>query len=99
MNDHVTQLLTVTGQYKTLKRLLEAKEREYNNIYAQVYLSERVSGMKTEEMRKNEMIRIMENEHGEFITELQNLRGDTREKYYMREALAIILGGKQHENS
>lgn len=99
MNDQATQLLTVTSQYTTLKRALEAKEREYNNIYAQLYLSERVSGMKTEEMRKNEMIRIMENEHGEFITELQNLRGDTREAYYKREALAIILGGKQNENN
>lgn len=94
MNDLQKLLLETSEAYTTMKKKLEYEERIYNGIYAGVYLQERITGMKTEEMRKNEMIRIMESEHKEMLDRLMNLKGDTRALYYRREALAIILGGK-----
>lgn len=96
MNDLQKQLLESTEKYTTLKKLLEQKQREYEFFYAGIYLQERILGMKTEEMRKQEMIRIMETENHDLLEALQELRGATREQYYKMEALTVVLSG--HNN-
>lgn len=90
------QLLQATRAYIDAKNKLEGIERQYNALYARLYLQENILGMKTEEMRKNEMIRIMEVEHSGLLNDLYDLRGKSREAYYMREALSIILSGGQN---
>jgi hypothetical protein len=94
MNDLQKELLRISDLYSALKNNLDKIEREYNLVYAKEYLQERILGLKTEEMRKNEMTLIMQMEHGELLDTLQTQRGDTREAYYKREALAIILSGQ-----
>ena len=96
MNDLQKELLETTQRYTNLKRQLEKTQREYEFFYAGIYLQERILGMKTEEMRKNEMIRIMETENHDLLEALQELRGATREQYYKMEALTVVLSG--HKN-
>lgn len=94
MNELQTELLKVADEYTKLKRQLEKTQREYDFFYAGIYLQERILGMKTEEMRKNEMIRTMELENHDLLEALQELKGATREKFYRMEALRTVLGGK-----
>ena len=92
MTELQEELKSIADKYVTCKRELDKIERKYNLIYARQYLQERITGLKTEEMRKNEMICIMENEHAELLNQLQEQRGITREYFYKMEALKIILG-------
>lgn len=94
MNELQIELLKVADEYTKYKRQLEKIQREYEFFYAGIYLQERILGMKTEEMRKQEMVRIMETENHDLLEALQDLKGATREKFYRMEALQTVLGGK-----
>ena len=85
------ELLDLTKGYIVAKNELEAVERQYKALYAKLYLQEKILGMKTEAMRENEMIAVLENEHKELLDNLQNARGKSREYYYRREALVICM--------
>jgi len=95
MDTQSDQLLKETEAYIISKNKLDILERRYNVLYATCYLQERILGFKTEEMRKQEMIRIMENEHQKALDELMELQGIVREHFYRMEALSIILGKKK----
>jgi hypothetical protein len=93
MNKLQQQLLDATKTYIDAKKNLEGIERQYNALYARLYLQEKILGMKTEEMRKNEMILIMENEYKAILDQLYDVRGKAREAYYWHEAIVILLNG------
>ena len=91
MNEQQKELLDLTKGYIVAKNELEAVERQYKALYAKLYLQEKILGMKTEAMRENEMIAVLENEHRELLDKLYNARGTSREYYYRREALVICM--------
>jgi hypothetical protein len=97
MNDLQKQLLEVTKRYTDTKKLLSAVERQYTALYARLYLDEKITSLKNEEIRKNTLVLKMENEHKDILDLLEDLRNKTREAYYLYGAIMAVLQNEEEK--
>lgn len=80
-------LLKMTAEFIRARAELDKIEREYERVRADVYMSAGVQGFGNADSRNAAVVQIMEMEHKSLVDTLQDLRGRSREAFYMREAV------------
>ena len=87
-------LLQITDKYVELKKRLDEVEREYELTWASIFVSTRIQGFSNADTRKAECIKIMENENKALLDLLQELRGQSRKYFLIREAMIVMMKGQ-----
>jgi hypothetical protein len=87
-------LIQITEKYVDLKKRLDEIEREYELAWANIFVSTRIQGFTNAETRKAECIKIMENENKALLDLLQELRGQSKKYWLIREAMIVMMKGE-----
>lgn len=87
-------LIEITEQYLELKTRLDQLEREYELTWATEYVSVRIQGFGNADTRKAECTKIMETEYKALLDLLQEVRGQSRKYFLIREAMIVMMKGQ-----
>ncbi len=90
-------IMLETELYLKAKVAQEAVERAYEMAWATTYLSTDVQGLSHADTRRAASIKLMETQHKDLVDRLQEVRGDTRAHFMIREALIEIAKTKRSQ--